>query len=516
MRAEAAVQFLQTLTHTVLPRVKRFGFASLGKHGFVYAIGIMLDKVVAFMMLPIYTRFMTTTDYGLLQLVGVTLEIVSIVAGSRLATGIFRYYHKADTDREKHQVLGTALVLMAVLYFACAGILWIFAEPVSQLVWKTTEYANLIRVGGVGFAFSSLLIVPTSHLQLIKRSGTFVAINAAKLGVQLTMNIILVVFLSMGAMGILIGTLVANVVIGLVLVGMLIRVAGLRFSGAAARNLLRFGIPMIGTQIAGVMLTSGDRFFLQNEDGTSAVGIYGLAYMFGFLLTAIGYLPFQTAWEPVRFEVAKREDRNEIYSRVFVYFNILLMTVAMGIAVYVKDVLVIMADPAFHSAADLVPVILIAYALYSWTKVLDLGILISEKTEFVTLANFVAAGVAFVAYALLIPRYFGFGAAWATVIAFAVRLVMIHIYSQRLWRIEYRWSPVVRVVLLAGATYAVSLLITTDNVILSLAARTGLVGLYAVVLWFVGILSQTDRTFLREVVRSPKDAMASLAEDDAS
>ena len=490
----------------------RFRFGLLGRHGLVYAVGIFLDKIVAFAMLPIYTRFMTPEDYGILHLVSMTLEIVSIIAGSRLATGIFRFYHKAEGEDARSRVLGTALVLMTGLYFLAGGAVWIFAEPISNLVFETPDRAGFIIVGGLGFAFSSLLVVPISHLQLIQRSTTFVWINAAKLGIQVGLNIALVVFLSMGAMGVLVSNLVANMVIGTMVVWMMLRLVGLRFSRSAVRDLLRFGIPMIGTQIAGFILTAGDKFFIQHEDGTEAVGIYGLAYQFGFLLTAVGYLPFQTAWDPVRFEVSNREDRDEVYSRVFVYFNLLLMTVALGIAVYVKDVLVIMADPAFHSAATLVPIILIAYALYSWTKFLDLGILVSEKTEYVTLANSVGAVVALVGYALLIPRYLGFGAAWATVVAFLVRLVLIHVISQRLWPVVYSWPPVWKIIGYASIAYVLSLAITTESVLLSLVSRTALIGVYALVVWFGGVLSDDDRTMLKRLVRSPKAAMASLAE----
>lgn len=490
----------------------RFRFGLLGRHGLIYAVGIFLDKIVAFAMLPIYTRFMTPEDYGILHLVSMTLEIVSIIAGSRLATGIFRFYHKAETEDDKNRVLGTALSLMSLLYFVAGAAVWIFAVPISNLVFDVPDRANFIIVGGLGFAFSSLLIVPISHLQLIQRSKTFVAVNAAKLGIQVTLNVVLLVIFSMGAMGVLISNLVANIAIGSLVVGMMVRAVGVRLSGQAMRDLLRFGIPMIGTQVAGFILTAGDKFFIQHEDGTDAVGIYGLAYQFGFLLTAVGYLPFQTAWDPVRFEVANRDDRDDIYARVFVYFNVLLMTVALGIAVYVRDVLVIMADSDFHSAANLVPVILIAYALYSWTKFLDLGILISEKTEYVTLGNAVGAAVALLGYAILIPRYYGFGAAWATVIAFAVRLAIIHVISQRLWRVRYDWLPVWKIVGYVGLAYAVSLFITVENVFLSLLARTGLILAYTIMLWFGGVLSDSDRVMVVKLIKSPKAAMASLAE----
>src|SRR5436309_10778936 len=67
-------------------------------------------------MLPVYTRYLTPADYGVLQLIDVVVEVASIVAGSRLGTGIFRFYHKAETCEERREVLSTAfMVILHVL-----------------------------------------------------------------------------------------------------------------------------------------------------------------------------------------------------------------------------------------------------------------------------------------------------------------------------------------------------------------------------------------------------------------
>jgi O-antigen/teichoic acid export membrane protein len=485
-------------------KARSTGLGKLGRHSVVYGVGIALDKMVAFIMLPIYTRFLTPTDYGLLQLVSMTLEIASIVAGSRLANGVFRYYHKAEDPQEKKRVLTTALLLMVSLYFLTGTVVWLISGPISGFVFKDVAHADLIQIGAASFAFQSLLIVPFSYLQLVQGSTTFVVLNALKLLLQVAFNVLFIVFMSMGAKGVLLSGLIANVVIGLILAVILFRSTGIGFSRGAARDLLRYGLPMVGTQVAGFVLTLGDRYFLQNSGNAAMVGLYGLAYQFGFLLTTVGLTPFQTAWDPMRFAVAKRPDRDAVYSRVFVYFNILLLTAALGIALFVKDVLVIMADEAFRSAASIVPVILIAYVLYSWTKVLDLGILMSERTEFVTLANWIGAGVALAGYLYLIPRYFAFGAAWATVIAFAARHLLIYVSAQRLWHVRYRWQPVLRIMVLVGVVYAISLGIHTQHVVTSLVLRTGLVAVYGVGLWFSGVLSDSDRRIVLDAIRSPR------------
>lgn len=484
--------------------------ARVGRHGFVYAVGIFLGRAVAFCMLPVYTRYFTPADYGTLQLIAVTFEVVSIVAGSRLGAGIFHFYHKTADARSRRQLLATALVIMAVSYAIASGATFLAAPPLARLVFGPHNDPDLIRIAAAALCFESLLVVPIAYLQVRERSIQFVAINTGRLVLQVSLNILFVVVLNIGVKGVLYSTLIANVMVGGLVTVLLVRDVGLSLSRSAARDVLRFGLPFVGTQIGTFITTYGDRYFLQRAASVGAVGIYGLAYQFGFLLHVVGVVPFHGVWDPLRFEIAKRPDRDELYARGFVYFNLVFISVAVGIALYVHDFIRVMSAPSFRPAADIVPVILLAYILQGWTEHQNLGILITERTERITWANWVAAAVALAGYVLLIPRLHGLGAALATVAAFGVRQWMVYAMAQRLWPVRYRWAPVVRLLLLATVVVVVAMLLPTYGLLLSLAARTALLGLYAVGVWFGGILTDSDRAFVRGLLREPDAALTAF------
>src|SRR5204862_2953786 len=103
-----------------------FQMSRIGRHGLVYAAGLVLSKAVAFVMLPVYTRYLTPADYGLLQLIQMVIEVASIVAGSRLGAGIFRFYHKAETAAERRAVLSTAVIVLLTSYTLAATAVYIF------------------------------------------------------------------------------------------------------------------------------------------------------------------------------------------------------------------------------------------------------------------------------------------------------------------------------------------------------------------------------------------------------
>jgi O-antigen/teichoic acid export membrane protein/SAM-dependent methyltransferase len=476
----------------------------VGRDTLIYGVSILLGKVVSFVMLPFYTRYLTPADYGVMQLVDMTLDIVAIIAGSQIASGVFRFYHKAQSDVDKNLVLSTAMAFLVMSFGAFAISTYLAASTLSRLVFGSPEYATLIRLAAASLGLQSFVTVPLALLRLQERSVGYAGFTSGRLILQLTLNILLLAVFGLGVKGIFISTLIANATMAVALGAPFVAHIGLQISRRMARDLLRYGVPLVGMNLATFVVTFGDRYFLRVSDDVAAVGLYSLAYQFGFILSVVGYAPFALMWEPKRFEIAKLPERDVLYSRAFLYMNLLLLTVAVGIGLSAGDFIRIMAPAPFHPAADLVPIILIAYVLQSWAQFLELGVLVRGRTEFVTLANWLAAATALLAYALLIPRWLGLGAAVATVLAFAVRNVATYVASQRLLPIQYRWGPVWRLAAFATAIYLASLIIPKDPVWESVLLHLALFGLFVILVWLSDVIPAADRARIQARVTWPR------------
>jgi len=493
------------------PAGSPFQMGRVGRHTVVYALGILLSKAISFVMLPIYTRFLTPSDYGVVELIEMTLDVIAIVAGARIAAGIFRYYHKATTESERNAVISTALWVLAGSYATVGMMTFLAANLLSRLVFGTPEHAGLIRLAAASLACSSLMIAPLTYIRARERSRAFVATQIAQVMLQVALNLVLLVHFGLGVRAVFISSLVTKLVLGLGLAGFLISRVGFHFTRAATRDLLRYGIPLIGTQMATFIATFGDRYFLQAAADTATVGIYSLAYQFGFLVAAVGYIPFEMIWDAVRFSVAKRPDRDALFARAFLYLNLMVVTMALAIVLFVDEILAVMTTPAFYPAAAFVPVIVIAYVLQGWVGLQDVGIHVRERTEYLTLVNWAAALTALAGYAIFIPRYLGMGAAVVTVVSFGVRYLGCYLISQQLWRVEYRWVPVLRLVGLALVVALIGLWLPEIALAPSLAASAGLLLVYGVCVLNLGILSADERELVLGVLRSPLASLRSGA-----
>jgi len=478
----------------------------VGRDTVIYGSAILLTKLASFVMLPIYTRYLTPADYGTLQLITTTLDVIEIFAGARLVTGIFYFFHKVDTERDRRKVLSSTFAVLAASYLTAGAAAYAGASFLARLVFGGAGDPTLLQIAAVSLASNAMLVVPMAYLQVAGQSIRFVAVGLSRLVLQVTFNLFFLVVLHLGVKAVLLSTMITNLMVGAVLLAYFLGHVGLGMSGPATRALLRFGLPLVAVNVATFISTFGDRYFLQAAADTTVVGIYSLAYQFGFLLAMVGYVPFNTVWEPTRFAIAKRPDRDDVYARGFVYFNVLLLSAAVVFALFVATVLRIMAAPSYWSAADLVPVILIAYVLQGWTEIHNLGIMMQERTELLTWANWAAALVAVVGYAWLIPRYLGMGAAVATVLAFGVREVLVYVWSQRLWPVRYRWAPVLRLTTVALLVCVARTLVPQGGMLHSVAWSLGLLAVYGVGLLYAGVLSKDEREVVYGVLRSPRTA----------
>lgn len=469
-----------------------FAMGRVGKHTLIYGLGIVLTKAVSFVMLPIYTRFLTPADYGVMELIEMTLDVISIVAGGQLAIGIFRYYYKAETDDERQSVVSTSVGLLALTYTFIGAMIYLAADWLSQIVFSTPEHGELIRLAAANLAFTGISITPLTFVRLRELSTVFVGVQLAKMLLQVTLNLYFLMELDLGVRGIFLSNLIANALVGVCLSVYVIREVGVRVSRSVTIDLFKYGVPLAFTQVATFIATFGDRYFLQNAGDSTVVGLYTLAYQFGFLLAAVGYMPFEMIWEPVRFDIARREDRDAVYSRGFLYLNLMLVTMAVGLALFIKDILHLMTTPAFYPAASFVPLILVAYVLQGWTGFQDVGIHIKERTILITLANWIAAGIAVVGYAIFIPKYLAMGAAGVTVVAFFARYLGVYMASQQLWRVEYDWKPVLQLILLALITVGIGFMIPADQWWVSIPLKAALVLVYLGVLIAARIVPRDD------------------------
>ena len=470
----------------------------LGKEALIYLLGMVLGRAASLIMLPVYTRMLSPADYGVLQLLDMTADVVAVLVSAGCTAGVMRFYFKADTEHERRALLGSAIALQVGLNLIGSLLLFAFADPIWHRVLHGAQSRNLVYLAAANFTLGSLSIVPLIYMQIEKRAALFSTVSVVRLILQLAGNIVFLVVLEQGPAGILLSSFLVNLIVGTGTVVWMLRRIGLIVSRRALLDLRRFGVPYQIATLGTFFVTFGDRFFLDHYGGLAAVGLYGLAYQFGFMLDQVGISPFMRAWTPRRFEYSHepRASRDEKNVQGFRYLNLLIFTCATGIAVFVHPALRILAHEEYWAAANLVPVILAAYVVQGWNAAVELGIDVSEKTKYCTYAVWASVAASALLYAILIPRFGGYGAAWATLLSLLVRFALTWHFSQRLWPIAYGWGTTFRLAFCSAAVVTVADLVRPGSLLAELGVGALSLALFAVAVWG-SVLRDSDRREMR-------------------
>jgi O-antigen/teichoic acid export membrane protein len=463
----------------------------------IYAVGIVLEKAASFIMLPIYTRYLTTADYGTIELLTMTIDIFCFIAGVGLAESVFRFYYKYEDPAQRRRVISTAAI-MFICFYGIASAIGLLSSPLlATLILEgrpiDTQYFRLIFIN---LFLRSFITMPLLLIQTQQRPMLFVSVNFCRLVLQLSLNIYFVVHEGLGVIGVLYSIIITGTLVGCILVIYSIKNVGINFSKPMAKELIKFGYPIIVSSLAAFIITFSDRFFIKTFNSLSEVGVYSVGYKFGFLLTVIAAQPIFRIWEPQRFEIARRPDAQNVNRRVFQMLNFSLIAVGLGIALFCHDLLCIMSSHDFWNAYKIVPIILLAYIVQSWTDFNNFGIQWSGKSHYLAIASTVSAFVIIALSFALIPSWGSMGAAWATLLAFLVRFGIVWFYSQREFKLELSWKRNISMLVLATGIYLFAILFFQDSLFLSILIKICLFIVYFCGLFVLRILDYDDRQFV--------------------
>jgi len=473
------------------------------KHSATYGTGIVLGKLVGFIMLPIYTRLLTPEDYGVYHLLVFTTSIISMIIGVGISHAVLRFYYQYENQKDRNEVISTALFSNIFIFSFFFIFLFQLSPFFSNLVLDDRNYTFFFKLIFFNLLLSAGYEVPLAFIRAQQKSTKFVTLSLISLILHLSLNIYFVVILKKGVLGILYSNIIASVLTSMYLSFDTFKQIRFHFSICKAKELFKYGAPLIISNIGGFILTFSDRYFLKFYGTLADVGIYSLGYKFGMLMSILILNPFNQIWSAQMFEVAKKHNSSEIYSKVFTYFSLVLVVFGLFISLFTKDIIRLMANPTFWDAYKVVPVIVLAYVIYGFFILSVVGILVSKRTGLIAYITVVACCANLLSNYLLIPRFAMMGAAWATVISFLIRFFGAYFVSQRIMPLSYDWSKICKLFFLAIIFYFFSKYIDFNNPISSIAFNSFIFLIFLLTIYKINIFNNNEKMKLLLFIRNP-------------
>jgi O-antigen/teichoic acid export membrane protein len=271
--------------------------------------------------------------------------------------------------------------------------------------------------------------------------------------------------------------------------------------------MLKFGLPLIPTNLAAFTVHASDRFFIKHFTGLADAGIYSLGYRFGNLPNEFIAVPFMQIWEVRFLKAYKERDASKLFGQLFTYLCFLLICVGLGISALIKEVLMIISQSSYWGASKIVPVVVIAYIIFSFQYFFNMGISFEKKTHYFAYINVSNAILNIILNLTLIKMYGMWGAAFATLICFVYKVSITYYISNRLYKIDLQVIRIGKMALAALGLYLVCQKCSLQPVYLSLTVKTIIICTFPLIIYFLKFYTAEEKVMLRKLYKTPRYAL---------
>jgi O-antigen/teichoic acid export membrane protein len=471
----------------------------------VYGVSTILGRLINFALVPLFSYiFGKPQDLGLNTEFYAYIAFLNVVFTYGMETALFNFL---SGEKDKAMVYSTALRAMLISTIALTVPFIILAQPFATLM-RYPEHPEFVIWAIFIVATDTLMALPFAKLREENRAKRFAAIKMLYILVNVVVTLFFVGFCkyyyeqdpssffgsmynpSVGIGYAFVANLTASTVCLLLLLGDYRKIS-YGFDSALLKRMLRYALPLLIVGLAGMTNEVLDKillkYLLPSGIGEAQVGIYGTCYKIAILMT-IFWQAFRYAAEPFFFSRNKSETSRDIYATVMTYFIVFCLAIFLGTTMNLSWIQY-MIGPEYREGLPVVPILLIANMCLGIYFNLSIWYKLTGRTQFGMWLTLVGAAVTLVLNFLWIPStgYFGgyMGSAWATLICYALMMVMSYFIGQKYFPVPYNVSKAMGYSALGLALYFAGYYTNTGSVTGDLVFRNLIFALFVIVVLLV-------------------------------
>jgi O-antigen/teichoic acid export membrane protein len=466
------------------------------RHAAVYGLASMLTQAAGFVLLPLYTRFLTRSEYGELEILGriaETAATVLLLGGFQQA--LLTFYQQAENEAERRQTVVAAFALAAAACAVGAVLTLVLVHPLRWFLplGNVENFEGLLTLALFALLLEPFSMLPLALIQSRVQSGRFVAITFAQFLTIITVRVVLIAWLGWGVAGVLGGSLLTTGGYAVVLTVLELRrgVAWPRWE--SLRGLFLFALPFLPGGLCFFVMQHGDRFLLLCFTSAEEVGTYSLGYKLALAVGTFSLSPLHKVWSARMYDAARRSDAPVVFGQVFTRVLAAFVFVGLGLSIFQDEVVWLIAGPNFADAAHIIAPVVLAGFFQTAAALMDAAFYVRRRTTEKLRITLEATAVMLVLYVVLIPTCAGLGAALATLGGFAFLAVRTWQTTQRIFPVRYEWSRLAGGLTLALGLWGLSRLLPVGQG--GFLIRAGLLGAWPVLVWQLGLLTTQEKEY---------------------
>lgn len=411
--------------------------SKLFKNSAIYIFGDVLNKSIPFFMLPVLTRYLSPSDYGLISIFAVLVSVMAVFTGLSVHGAVNVNFFRISKDKLS-EYIGNVLFILCITTMVILIFSIFFHKFISN---KTNIPSEWIIVAVI---VASSQFITTINLVLWMAQQRPKAYSLYQLGqtVFITFfSILFIIAFKMNWEGQLLAQSSGTILFaGISLLFIVKRnFVTFKLNREYIYDALKFGIPLVPHALAAWVKTGADRMILMSLIGSQATGIYSVAYQLGMVISVV-VTAFNKAWNPYLFRVLSSEpsvdEKKMLVKITYIYFFMLLIFV-LSFTLAVKYIVPFFLGSSFETASQYIFYIAIAFAFQGMYLMVTNYIFYIKKTHILAYVTFTTAALHVTLSYFLILSNGAIGAAQAMSISFFVTFIATWILSSRVYKMPW-------------------------------------------------------------------------------
>ena len=429
----------------------------------IYALGDLALTVIGSVSTPILTYFLLPAELGTWSLCLMLFTGLSTICGLSLQGAVTRFYYDHEHDEPaRRRFQGTVLSFMLLWSVGLCTVLALLGPGLFDALFADLPFWPYGAFVVVMALFSVVGLVPKATWAAAERSKAFVGVALLGSATDVLGSLGLVMFTTLGALGLFWGR-TASLFILLLPFGLWsLRHVGLAWNRTDLRAALTFSLPLVPHLLAHWVLGMSDRFLIERHyrgeadpDGLSpglrAVGIYGTAYVFIGTVNMVA-VAVNRAWVPLFTRAFGEESERPFVARSITYFVLAIVAMSVVMVVLSPSLIRWLYHEKYMEAATLAPILAFGGVFQGLYYIYVAGLFYYKRNHLVPIVTLVSGTVNVVLNLLWLPLYGLAGAAWATVIGYAVLALGMRWGCRTLTRLPFEVSRLVRLTVVMAVT----------------------------------------------------------------
>ncbi len=465
----------------------------VAKNSAIYGIGTFSTKLIGIILLPLYTSYISVSDYGVLAIAEITSIFLVAFISLKINAAFFRWYWDEKYFSKQKSIFFTSFSLVLFVSILVLFPLIIFSNKLSILFFQTEKYSYLFQLMAV-FSVLQVMIELIIYLMRVQEKAVFYSTTSViKLFVSLVITIVFVVRLGRGIEGIYEAQIISQIVFFSITLKYIITNTKINFESKIIIGMLKYSVPLILADISGVILSASDRICLNFLDSTKQVGIYSLGFKVSNTIRVFLYTSAMMAVSPLIYQYINRPGNMRFYSKLLTYFTFAIMFFVIFLSLFAKELIYFFVQSAsYYDAWKVIPILSLAILFGVMKDVSLTGLNITKKSSLMALIVFCMALLNIGLNIYLIPLFSSLGASIATLITRIVSFIIFYNVAQKYYKIPYELKKVLLTVIIGSTLITIAVFTNNLNAYFSIIIKILLFASFPYILYLLNFFEEVE------------------------